>query len=197
MITETKTKTTKVDPALLAPDFDNIQGELQLREYTFWLGVTPECPRGQIDVAGLHFPKSEESIIINAAGAQVRVPEHGAINMTVTKYHFEELVRLLPRLVIRPSKAIQEDGTGENIGDPVQRAKGRLIKIPDEKMLAGAVENGRRLKPYIVQPGDRSATEFMYFIYAPDGVRGKDYQTIAEVGLEWPAEIQAVEDLLS
>jgi len=197
MTTATETKTTHVDPTKLAPDFENIPGELMASEYTFWLGVTPDCPRGQIDVAGLHFPKSEERILINDAGKQVRVPEHGAINMTVTKHHFEELVRLLPRLVIRPSKVVKQDGSGENIGDPVQRAKGRLIKIPDEKMLAGASDSGRRLKPFVKQPGDRPATEFMYFIHAPTGKREHEYQTIADAGLEWPAELKAVDDLLS
>ena len=190
MNTITKNKTTSVDPSRLAPDFDNIPGELIAEEYSFWLGVTADCPRGQIDVAGLHFPKKEEEIVINDAGKQVRVPQHGALNFTVTKYHFDELVKNLSRLVIRPNKIRNSDETGENIGDPVQRAKGQLIKIPDEKMIAGAADSGRRLKPYVKQPGDRPATEFMYFLHAPDKVRGNKYQTISEVGLEWPGAIE-------
>tara|TARA_R110000824_G_scaffold142670_1_gene309921 strand:+ start:73 stop:708 length:636 start_codon:yes stop_codon:yes gene_type:complete len=190
MTTITNNKITTVDPSRLAPDFDNIPGELIAEEHSFWLGVTADCPRGQIDVAGLHFPKKEEEIVINDAGKQVRVPQHGAINFTVTKYHFDELVKLLSRLVIRPSKVRKNDETGENIGDPVQNSKGQLIKIPDEKMIAGASESGRRLKPYVKQPGDRPATEFMYFTHAPDKVRGAKYQTISEVGLEWPVAIE-------
>ena len=199
-MTNTKTtfkRSTKIDPSRLAPDFDNIPGELVAEEYPFWLGVTADCPRGQIDVAGLHFPKKEESIVINDAGKQVRVPEHGTLNFTITKHHFEELIRLLPRLVIRPHKQIASDNSGENTGDPVQRSKGKLIKIPDDAMIAGASESGRRLKPYVKQPGDRPATEFMYFTYAPDKVRGTSYQTIAEAGLEWPAELEAIDDLMS
>ena len=46
----TITKTTTVDPSRLAPDFDNIPGELIAEEFPFWLGVTADCPRGQIDV---------------------------------------------------------------------------------------------------------------------------------------------------
>ena len=189
MTTATKKTTTSVDPSLLAPDFDDIDGELIAEEYTFWLGVTADCPRGQIDVAGLHFPKSEERIIHNDAGKQVRVPEHGTINMTVTKYHFEELVKVLSRLVVRPSRS-------EDMDNPTQRAKGKLVKIPTKAQVAGAAESGRKLKPYIKRTGDRPATEFMYFIHAPDGVRGKNFQTIAEVGLEWPAVIQETEDIL-
>lgn len=196
MKTDTK-QTTKVDPSTLAPDFDNIPGELLADEHTFWLGVTADCPRGQIDVAGLHFPKSEEQIITNDAGNQVRVPKHGAVNRMVTRHHFEELVKVLPRLVIRPMSVVHEDGSGENTKDPVQRAKGRLIKIPDEKAILGASTHGRRLKPYVQQPGDRPATEFMYFVHAPDGHRGNTIQTIAELGLEWPAVLQEVDDLLS
>lgn len=197
MTTKALTKTTKVPASHLAPDFDNIPGDLNLSEHTFWLGVTADCPSGQIDVAGLHFPKAEEQIVINDAGKQVRVPVIGAINKTVTRVHFQELVRLLPRLVIRPVKPVVQDGSGVNTGGPIERAKGRLIKIPDEKMIAGAAEHGRRLEPYIKQPGDRPATEFMFFVHAPKGVRGTEYQTIAEAGLEWPEEIKAVEDLLS
>ena len=194
---KTLTNTTKVPASQLAPDFNNIPGELELTEHTFWLGVTADCPRGQIDVAGLHFPKAEEQIVINAAGKQVRVPVIGAINKTVTRLHFEELVKVLSRLVIRPTKPVLQDGTGVNTGDPIERAKGRLIKIPDAKMIAGATASGRRLDPYVKQPGDRPATEFMFFVHAPKGVRGTEYQTIAEAGLEWPEEIKAVEELLS
>ena len=190
-------KTTKVSPARLAPDFNNIPGELTLNEHTFWMGVTADCPTGQIDVAGLHFPKSEEQIVINDAGRQVRVPVIGALNKTVTRVHFQELVRLLPRLVIRPSKTITQDGSGQNIGGPIERAKGRLIKIPDEAMIAGAASHGRKLDPYIKQPGDRPATEFMFFVHAPSGKRGIEYQTISDAGLEWPEAVKAVEDLLS
>lgn len=190
-------KTTKVAASHLAPDFNNIPGELNLATHTFWLGVTADCPRGQIDVAGLHFPKAEEQIVINSAGKQVRVPVIGAINATVTRLHFEELIKVLPRLVIRPTKPVLQDGSGQNTKDPIERAKGRLIKIPDEKMIAGATASGRRLEPYVKQPGDRPATEFMFFVHAPKGVRGTEYQTIAEAGLEWPEEIEAVEDLLS
>lgn len=194
---KTLTKTTKVSASRLAPDFNNIPGDLNLAEHTFWLGVTADCPCGQIDVAGLHFPKSEEKIVVNDAGKQVRVPVIGAINKTVTRFHFEELVKVLPRLVIRPTNQVLQDGSGVNIKDPIERAKGRLIKIPDEKMIAGASEHGRRLQPYTKQPGDRPATEFMFFVHAPRGVRGTEYQTIAELGLEWPEELKAIEDLLS
>ena len=66
-------------------------------------------------------------------------------------------------------------------------------------MLAGIAESGGRstLKKYVKRPGDRPAIEFMYFIYAPNNVRGLEYQTIADVGLEWPAELQAIDELLS
>ena len=197
-MTTTEKNTTKVAAADLAPDFDNIPGDLVADEYVFWMGVTPDCPRGQIDVAGMSFPRGTERIHIDdVTGRQTRIPESGTLNKFVTRVHFEKLCEVLPRLVIRPSKVINEDGSGENIGDPIQRSKGKLIKIPDEAAIAGARENGRKLKPYVKQKGDRPATEFMYFVYAPNGVRGASYQTIAEAGLEWPAEIQAVEDFMS
>jgi len=192
MTTKTKTQTTIIDPSRLAPDFENIPGLITAKEFTFWLGLTSDCPCGQIDVAGLHFPRAEEDIVINEAGKQVRVPKHGTLNNTVTKYHFDELIKVLPRLVIRFNKVVESDGVGENIGDPVQRAKGRLIKIPSESMIAGASEHGRQLKPYIKQPGDRPATDFMYFNHCPERVRGLKYQTISEVGLEWPEATEEI-----
>ena len=166
----------KVNPSALAPDFENISGELVADEHPFWLGVTADYPRGQIDVAGLHFPKNEESIIINDAGKQVRVPKIGTVNKTITRHNFDELVRLLPRLVVRVERVATED----------QRAKGHLIKIPDAKAKADASESGRVLKPYVKRPGDRPATEFMYFVHAPSGRRGHEFQTISEAGIEWP-----------
>ena len=65
MTTKLKTQTTSIDPSRLAPDFDNIPGPLTAKEFTFWLGLTSDCPCGQIDVAGLHFPRAEEDIVIN------------------------------------------------------------------------------------------------------------------------------------
>lgn len=196
MTTETPTKTTKVDPSNLVPDFENIPGEAVADEHTFWLGVTTDFPQGQIDVAGLHFSKHEEQIVTNPAGDQVRNPVFGSINRGVTKHHFKELVKVLPRLVVRFTKPVEQDSTGKNIGDPVSQAKGHLIKIPNEAMMVGAETHGRKLKPYVQRPGDRPASEFMYFAYAPNGARGAEVpKTIAEIGLEWPGELQLQEDL--
>ena len=195
MQTETPS-TTLVNPTTLAPDWDNLPGEIVAEEYPFWIGVTADCPRGQIDVAGLHFPKVEEEITTNHTGQQVRVPKVGTVNKTVTKRHFLALVKVLPRLVIRQSHAVEEptDGSGKNIGDPAERAKGRLIKIPTEDQILG-IDGQRKLAPYVKQPGDRPASEFMFFTYAPDGLHGSQIRTIAEAGLEWPEEIEELEAL--
>lgn len=194
MTTKSKPKPTKVDPSRLAPDFNKIEGDLEAKPFTFWLGLTADCPRGQIDVAGLHFPRVEEEIRTNDAGQQSRVQESGTINKTVNRHNFDELVRLLPRLVIRMTKVVTEASAGRNTGDPIERSKGYLVKIPDTKAFTDAAGSGRRtLKPYVKRPGDRPATEFMYFMHAPNGKREHEFQTIAVAGLEWPAEIKEPE----
>lgn len=188
-----KTTPNKITPGALAPDFDNLPGEIIATEKTFWLGVTDDCPRGQIDIAGLHFPKMEEDIRVDKrTGKQTRVAVQGTINATVTKLHFDALVDLLPRLVIRQGRNAPERTGGEDIGDPIQQAKGRIVKIPDAKMMVGAEGPGRRLAPYVKQPGDRPATEFMFFIHAPDGHRGHSPKTISETGIEWPEDVVPV-----
>lgn len=177
---EAKTNKNKVSVAALEPNFAELPDEIQVFEKTFWLGLSADCPRGQIDVAGLHFPKLEEEIKRNQAGKQVRNPVIGCINKTVTRAHFDALVKALPRYIIRPHKDADLD-------DPKSLAKGKLIKLPDPEAVHEGPEMRRKLKPYVQRPGDRPATEFMFFMHAPSGKRGNEYQTIAEAGgLEWP-----------
>jgi len=180
----TKTNPHKIDPAALAPDFDNLPEEHVGKRGTFWMGLTKDCPLGQIDVAGLHFPGYNEVIGTDNAGRQTRHGVIGALNSEVTRTHFDELVKVMPRLVVRferlPKSALEQPE------DDKVRRRALLIKIPDEAMIAGATAHGRTLKPYRRMEGDRPASEFMFFHHAPLGVRGLEYQTIAEVGLEWP-----------
>ena len=193
--------THHVDADALRPDFESHEGLAVAEDYPFWLGLTADCPVNQIDVAGLHFPKAEESIVINNEGKQVRVPVLGALNYQVTREHFDALVATLPRLVIRftdKEPEVDNDGSGVNIGDPIKRArKGYLIKIPTKKTIADAAESGQRKKPYIRKPGDRPAMDFMYFQHVADKQRANNYQTIADAGLEWPEELEQIDDLLS
>jgi len=196
------TKTTTIDPSEFTPDFDNIPGDFTAVEFPFWLGVTADCPRHSIDVAGLHFPAANERIVKNeTTGKQVRVPEHGTLNFTVTRQHVEALRRDLKRFVVRfrDHPAVTNDGTGENIGDPVERARrGKLIKIPTQEQIDASVKSGgRAFKPYIKQPGDRPAADYMYFIHVPDRVRGREIRTISETGIVWPEELAEIDEILS
>lgn len=175
-----KNATTKINPSALLPNFKEHPGAAIAEEHPFWLGLTSDCPINQLDIAGLHFPKAEEEIVVNPAGKQVRVPVHGALNYHVSRKHFDDLVKVLPRVIIR--------GAG---------AGGRKFIIPDEKKIADAAVHGRQVKPYVRQPGDRPATDFMYFVHVPDKNRGRDYQTVSTVGLEWPAALEEIDDLLS
>ena len=173
------TLTTKIDPEKLLPSFGDHPGAAIAEEHPFWLGLTADCPINQLDIAGLHFPKSEEEIVTNPAGRQVRVPVHGALNFHVNKKHFDDLVKVLPRVIIR--------GAG---------AGGRKFIIPNEKNIADATTNGRVVKPYVRHPGDRPATDFMYFIHIPEKHRGREYVTISDVGLEWPAALEEIDNFL-
>jgi hypothetical protein len=191
-----KTKlVTSVSPAKLAPNFDELPDEIVSVEETFWMGLTADCPLGQIDVAGLHFPKKEESIVINDAGKQVRVPEIGGLDKTVTIHNFQALMEVLPRLVMRMGKEVHEErGTGENTKHRARGVRGKLIKIPTKEMIAESVDGvGRQLKPYVRRPGDVPATDFMFFHHAPNGVRGHEFPTISEVGLTWPIKTKSEE----
>ena len=186
----------KHSPEDLLPDFDNIPGEFRATFHTFWIGLTPDCPRGQIDVAGLTFVKATEKITTDHVGKQVRVPSPGYLDHEVTKEKFERLAEELRRMVIRPRHQINHDGAGENTRDPVQRFHGKLLKIPNEQTAAAMRENGRNVTPYVKQPGDRPAADFMYCVHVPEGqTRPAEYVTISEAGLEWPEAAELSEFL--
>lgn len=175
----------RIDPSKLAPDFDNLPGEVVSTETCFWLGITEDIGIGQIDKAGLHFPYYNEAIETNNAGDPMRTPQVGCINRTVNRHKFDALCEILPRLVIRfePDREVQ---IKPGVTRTVRRAK--LLTIPTEAQIAGATTNGQRLRPYVKQPGDRPASEFLFFHHAPTGHRGPrgSQRPISETGLEWP-----------
>lgn len=206
---KTRAKTTRIDPKDLAVDFDSFEGLAVLEEHPFWLGLTADCPVNQIDVAGLHFPKAEEEIKINAAGKQIRNPVHGALNFHVTRQHFDALCEVLPRLVIRfTDKGIEEppekDAAGVITGAPLVVRRGYLVKIPTAAQIAEREEEiqrmggrGRKLRPYMRDPRDVPASRFMYFQHVPNKMRGNEFSTIEEDGLEWPEVLEEIDEILS
>lgn len=199
-------KSTKIAAETLLPDFENHPGLAIAKPVAYWLGLTTDCPANQIDCAGLHFPKVQEMIVPNPQdpGKKVRVPVIGGLDANVTEDKILRLQEVLPRLVIRflsePAQK-EQPGTGQNTGDPVVRArKGYVITIPTEQMVEDARANGKTLKPYIRLPNDEPAANYMYLQVCPDQklpARGTIApSTIGEIGIEWPNEIQSVDDLL-
>jgi hypothetical protein len=169
----------------------------------------PECPIGQINVAGLNFPKRNEIFMadpLNPGGQKIRVPSIGGLHKTITQDHILALREILPRLIIRFSgveTAQQEEvGTGTNIGHKFKRGvKAKLVKIPTPAQIVSARENGTKVPRYVREHGDRPAAEYMFFKLCLDQNAPRREltppETIATGGIFWPGDIDEINALLS
>lgn len=198
---------TMVKGSDLVPDFDS-EGMAGVRtEYRYWVGVTPSCPVGSIDLAGINFPKINEKIIpsLHRDGTKSRVPVIGAL-VFLTEAKFRLMKDRLPRTVIRftgKDEGVKEEpGTGQNLGDAHrQPRKGHLITIPTAEDVASAKKRGRPTREYIPHKDDVPAARFMFAQICADqekGSRGDVYPDPLEVtGLEWPDEIEEQADFMT
>lgn len=207
--TATAPRTTLVDGHLLVPNFDELPGVCLGDEHAYWMGLTPECPIGQIDIVGLNFPKRNEIFVVDPlkpGGQKIRVPAIGGLHQKITQDHILGLREALPRLVIRfanaESEQQEERGTGKNTGDAFKRGvRAKLVKIPTPAQVADAIKNGTRIPRYVREAGDKPAADFMFFKLCLNQETPRREltppETIAKGGIFWPGDIDEINALLS
>ncbi len=179
-----------------------------VRQFRYWVGVTPSCPVEYVDMAGVNFPKLNEIVMPSPQrdGRTIRKPVVGAL-VWLTEQHVRQIRARLPRTIIRflDDKGVQEEaGTGQNIGDLVQRPRrGQLITIPTPEEVAEARKRGRAVNLYVPDTRrDAPASRFMFAQLCEDqehSERGDYYPDPLEVtGLSWPDDIgESLSRLLS
>ena len=192
---------TKVGGASLVPDLSRQAANSGVsKEYRYWVGVTPDCPRESIDLAGINFPKVNARLTPDPMRTNVkqRVPVIGAI-VFLTEDKIRKMLDVLPRTVIRftdDAGQNEEPGTGKNIGDNHgRRRKGHVITIATEEDTQLRRKTGKSARTYTPDPKrDVPAARFMFAQICTDqvnGSRGEVYpDTLENSGLEWPDEIQ-------
>ena len=200
----TQPRHTRIDGADLVPDTSSPGAHGVLRQYKYWVGVTPSCPVEHIDCAGINFPKVNENIVPDPlrTSQKKRVPVIGAI-VFLTEDKIRKMRERLPRTVIRfldDAGVKEEPGTGQNVGDNHQRPRrGHLITIPTAEDVARARKTGRPSRQYIPQTSDAPAARFMFAQLCDDqerGSRGEFYPEPLEVtGLEWPDALEELQDI--
>jgi len=192
----------------LVPDISRESAQAGvLKQYRYWVGVTPSCPVESIDLAGINFPKLNEKIVPDPmrGGGKKRIPVAGAL-VWLSEDKVRRMRECLPRTVVRflDSKGQREEkGTGENIGDNAERPqRGHLITIPTEADLKDRALKGKPARAYAPDTQrDVPAARFMFAQLCPDQVnseRGETYPEPLEVtGLDWPGTIAGLDALLS
>jgi hypothetical protein len=189
----------KVKGAALVPDFSGDGAGVEAR-YTYWVGVTPNCPVEGIDVAGINFPKLNERLIPDPSrkGGHRRVPVIGAL-VTLTERHVRALTERLPRKVMRfldnDEGEREEQGTGQNLGDlHVRPRKGFPLEIPTKAECDQRASKGKPTKAYQPRKGDEPAARYMFAQLCADQdkpARGDFYPDVLEnTGLDWPEVIK-------
>jgi hypothetical protein len=191
---------TRVGGAALVPDLDSKASSAGVStQYRYWVGVTPDCPRESIDLAGINFPKVNARLTPDPMRTNVkqRVPVIGAI-VYLTEDKIRKMLDVLPRTVIRftdDNGQNEEPGTGKNIGDNHARPrKGHIITIPTDEDIKQRRAAGKSARSYVPDPKrDVPAARFMFAQLCADqanGSRGEVYpDTLENTGLEWPDEI--------
>lgn len=191
-----RTRKPRAKPATnaqkLVPDFDKLPHGVNAGMW-YWVGVLNDAPKGQIDVAGVDFPKMEEIVSKGPDGKTQRAPVAGGLRQ-LTKDKVEAICEALPRTIIRfYSGAKEEAGTGQNMGDDYVRPRsGQLITIPSEKQMTEMRENGKSWSPYSKHKNDEPAACYMYAQLCDDQqnpVRGSVLpDTLDKTGLSYPEE---------
>ena len=178
-----------------------------LKQYRYWVGVSPSCPVESVTIAGINFPKMNERIIPDPgrSGGKRRVPVAGAL-VWLTEDKIKRLKERLPRTVVRflnDKGQREEPGTGENIGDnAVRPRRGHLITIPTDEEIAQRMKKGKPARAYLPDPTrDVPVARFLFAQLCPDQVnseRGSNYPDALErTGLDWPEKIDGLNALLN
>jgi hypothetical protein len=199
---------SKIGGASLVPDIASRSESAGIsRRYRYWVGVTPDCPRESIDLAGVNFPKINELIIPDPGrtSTKKRVPVIGSI-VWLTEDKIRKMIERLPRTVVRYTSdegAKEEPGTGQNVGDVHERPrKGHLITIPTDAEIEAKRLKGRSVRTYSPDPRrDVPAARFMFAQLCADqenGSRGHTYpDTLETAGIEWPDDLGIPSDEVS
>ncbi len=171
-----------------------------VKEYRYWVGVTPSCPVESIDLAGVNFPKVNELLIDDPLRTDVkrRVPVIGAlvwINEAKIRRLRERLARTVIRFIRSDQGQKEEPNTGENVGDVHRRPRrGHLITIPTDAEIAERKRRGKPTREYVYRNGDVPAGRYMFAQICEDQARGSrgDYypEVLETTGLDWPDTIE-------
>lgn len=200
---------THVGGADLTADVTKLANDVGVvRQYRYWVGVTPSCPVEYIDMAGINFPKLNEIVMPSPQrnDMKIRKPVAGSL-VWLTESHIRALRDRLPRTIVRflDDKGVaDEPGTGENIGDLVRHPRrGQVITIPQPADVAAARAKGRAVNLYTPDPlRDAPAARFMFAQLCPNQDRPErgDYypDTLEVTGLSWPDDLaESLNKLLS
>lgn len=171
------------------------------KAYRYWVGLTKECPLGDIS-CGVSFPKTNEDLIQKEGESRTqRVSRVGAITqIDAARLHL--IQEKLPRLVIRFRKHLGSGSftPGKPTGDaPVETRYGELVEIPTAAEVATARASNGPTNEYVYREGDRPAAEFMFMQLCADQESGEQGyrvpETVNKTGIVWP-EPASIEELL-
>ncbi len=172
---------SKMSPADLAPNLaDSI---VITKQYTYWIGVTSECPGNHLSCGGINFPKTTDLMEDDPMkpGSMRRIPQIGTLH-PLTARQMKSVMEALPFRIIRFTES--EEG---------KPRKGYPVRIPTPERIEQAKKNRTTLPEYIQQAGDEWAAKYMFAVLCKDQddpKRGLEYPpTLAEAGLEWPDQM--------
>lgn len=172
----------------LIPDLSIPKREIALTRY--WFGLLPDCPVDPIHVGYVTFAKIMELVSIGPGGETIRNPMIGCC-AALQRAHIEQLVKTLPRLIIRFQDRIigkmQTDGVTEDMEAPAEPEVmriGHVIRIPTDDEVEFHKKAGT-YQPYIPIEEDKPAADYLFLV--KQDMRGGDYPApLSQTGIELP-----------
>lgn len=133
-------------------------------EFAFHVGTLPECPRYNIDLAGISFPRTTERVELRG-GETIRTPMAGAI-VRMTEGRRKAVLQAIAGRVVRFRNTAPDENTPGSAGDLVRDGRG----MPQEAMASAMqsatgtviVMDGNPQRPYRPQRGDKPLADFVY-----------------------------------
>lgn len=169
---------TGFDGDAFVPDLTNHAGLAIAAPIRVWVGIDPNCPVNQFDLAGVTFVKQTERLVKDPHDdrRKMRIPQQGSIAY-LDPDRLGELRDKLSRTVVRMQhrpEVREEPGTGTNVGDPmVRESRGFAITIPTSEEVRQRRELGLPNTEYRHDPQrDVPAAKFLYLKVCADQKNG-------------------------
>jgi hypothetical protein len=127
----------------------------------YWIGLTSDCPRESIDLAGISFPKVNALVSWIQSGKGILKPQVGCL-IRLTRARVRAIAEAVSCRIVRFVGPAAEPGSGQDVGQGSARRQGILLRVPSADEIAEARRKGKRVREIDSRETDVPLASFVY-----------------------------------